>query len=307
MKSFIITIDTEGDNLWHYNKGDAIKTENANYIPRFQELCNRFGFKPVWLTNYEMAKSTKYVDYIGNELSLGHCEVGIHLHAWNNPPLYELNGKFKGNPYLIEYPDSVMKQKFEVAYCLIKERFGIAPTSHRSGRWAMDKRYFQLLEEFGITCDCSYTPGISWAASNGETITGGSDYTKVPKNAHMIGNVLEVPVSIRHITHFLSTGSIKHRIKSLVLGGDVWLRPALCSLHEMKILAKEIDKENDCDYLEFMLHSSELMPGGSPYFTNPSQIEELYKQLEEFFNFVVSIGYKGLTLQEYTKNKSRQE
>ena len=41
MKSFIITIDTEGDNLWAYHKGDPIKTENVKFIPRFQDLCNR--------------------------------------------------------------------------------------------------------------------------------------------------------------------------------------------------------------------------------------------------------------------------
>ena len=51
--AFIITIDTEGDNLWQNHR--VIKTENARYLARFQTLCERFGFKPVWLTNYEMA------------------------------------------------------------------------------------------------------------------------------------------------------------------------------------------------------------------------------------------------------------
>ena len=54
MKKFIITIDTEGDNLWEWKFGDAITTENVKYLPRFQNLCNDFGFKPVWLTNYEI-------------------------------------------------------------------------------------------------------------------------------------------------------------------------------------------------------------------------------------------------------------
>ena len=54
MKKFIITVDTEGDNLWGYKEGDTITTNNALYIPRFQELCENYGFKPVYLTNYEM-------------------------------------------------------------------------------------------------------------------------------------------------------------------------------------------------------------------------------------------------------------
>ena len=41
MKHFIITVDTEGDNLWEYKKGTPIGTENAKYLPRFQSLCEK--------------------------------------------------------------------------------------------------------------------------------------------------------------------------------------------------------------------------------------------------------------------------
>jgi hypothetical protein len=34
---FIITIDTEGDNLWACPR--HITTRNAAYLPRFQSLC----------------------------------------------------------------------------------------------------------------------------------------------------------------------------------------------------------------------------------------------------------------------------
>jgi hypothetical protein len=36
-------------------------------------------------------------------------------------------------------------------------------------------------------------------------------------------------------------------------------------------------------YLEFMLHSSELMPGGSPAFPDRESIEALYRDLEALF------------------------
>ncbi len=58
---FIITIDTEGDNLWARPR--EITTRNAEYLPRFQSLCERFGFKPVYLTNYEMAMSNVFVEF----------------------------------------------------------------------------------------------------------------------------------------------------------------------------------------------------------------------------------------------------
>ena len=51
---FIITVDTEADNQW----ADPVPktTENIKFIPRFQALCDRFGFKPTYLCPYEMVK-----------------------------------------------------------------------------------------------------------------------------------------------------------------------------------------------------------------------------------------------------------
>src|SRR5512144_2975448 len=47
--SFLITIDTEGDNLW--SRPREITTGNARYLPRFQALCEKYGLKPTYLTN----------------------------------------------------------------------------------------------------------------------------------------------------------------------------------------------------------------------------------------------------------------
>mgnify|MGYP004471050181 CR=1 FL=1 len=305
MKSFIITIDTEGDNLWAYHKGDQVKTENAKFIPRFQELCNKYGFKPVWLTNYEMVMSDEFVRILKPYIEKGLCEIGIHVHAWNNPPLYDLKGQYDGNPYLIEYPEEVMREKFATTYNLIVERFGVKPVSHRSGRWAMDDRYFKLLEDFNITVDCSYTPGVSWLSVKGETVLGGSDYTNVNHNTHYVGKVLEVPATVRNFGHYFTFGTIRHMARVVLKGGNIWLRPALCSLVDMKKLAKSVSQEKGNDYLEFMVHSSELMPGGSPYFTTNESIERMYKNVEELFTYVIKMGYKGETLQEYAFKKQK--
>ena len=60
-KYFIITVDTEGDDLWSYKLGDFISTKNADFIQPFQALCEKYGFKPVYLTNYEMANNNSFV------------------------------------------------------------------------------------------------------------------------------------------------------------------------------------------------------------------------------------------------------
>jgi hypothetical protein len=164
----------------------------------------------------------------------------------------------------------------------------------------MDARYFRLLEEFGITCDCSFTPGVSWTSAEGESVDGGCDYRYIFKGAQMIGNVLELPMTIRRYKHYLSTGNIKHQLRTLVKGGAIWLRPALNSLSDMKRLIKDVDSEPGNDYLEFMIHSSELMPGGSPYFKDEIAIDRMYNTMNQLFDYVRKLGYYGETLENFT-------
>lgn len=304
MKYFIITVDTEGDNLWNYKKNQLIKTENSLYLPRFQELCEKYAYKPVWLTNYEMVCDQRYVDFIKPKMEQGLCEVGIHVHAWNNPPMHQLEAKYSGNPYLIEYPDDIMRQKFSVTYNLIEEKFGIKVKSHRAGRWAMDNRYFSLLNEYNVAVDCSHTPGVSWTKTCGETIYG-PDYSKVPLAPSRINGILEVPMTIKQ-THISQRGSIKHKIKVLIFGEQIWLRPASSTADEMKALIRKICMDKKIDYLEFMIHSSELMPGGSPYFPDTDSVERLYSTMEIVFDYVKQLGYLGVTLFEYNNIHSNK-
>lgn len=303
MKYFIITVDTEGDNLWSYHKGEEVKTKNSFYIPRFQELCEKFGFKPVYLTNYEMVNDSDYVKYMKPKALLGKCEVGIHIHGWNNPPIYDLKGNCGGNAFLVEYPDEIMDEKFKLTYDLITKKFGRPPVSHRAGRWVMDDRYFKLLEKYKIKVDCSYTPNVSWMNTKGDKRTFGCDYSQVPCNAHCVGEVLEVPMSISKTRIMLRCESMKSMIKHLIKGKSIWLRPASSSLREMKWLVNS-DPNKD-NYVEFMIHSSELMPNGSPYFKKTEDIDQLFKTMERLFSYALKKGYVGCTLEEYygTRNK----
>lgn len=47
-----------------------------------------------------------------------------------------------------------------------------------------------------------------------------------------------------------------------------------------KVVEQTLTQGND--YVEYMLHSSEYMPGGSPTFKNERDIERLYADLEAF-------------------------
>ncbi|WP_163438655.1 deacetylase [Fibrobacter succinogenes] len=299
--SFFITIDTEADNQWDFDH--EISTENAKFLPRFQELCEKYRFVPTWLTNYEMANDDFFYHCMKEKQDDGLCEIGMHLHAWNTPPDYLLKKIHRERDYLIEYPVEVMDAKVATMTELIEARFGRRPVSHRSGRWTTNQDYFKILKKYGYKVDCSVTPHVNWNQCLGATGVPGSDYSKYPEAPYYIyEDILEMPMTIRYMRMFAlespySLRNICREMKRFVLGRKQWLRPD--SLLQVKPMLKLIDCESQCNpYLMFMIHSSELMPGGSPNFRDEKSIEGLYMVIETLFEKIASLGYCGKKLCE---------
>lgn len=313
--SFLITIDTEGDNLW--SRSRTVTTNNASYLPRFQELCEKYGLKPTYLTNYEMANSTTFQKLGKDIIRRGVGEIGMHLHAWDMPPSYELTeDDSRFHPYLIEYPEKIMRQKVSLMTDLLENTFGVKMLSHRAGRWSFDERYAKQLIEHGYKVDCSVTPHVSWKSHLGAPDKdGGTDYTNFPETAYFIdpldisrpghSTLLEIPVSIMNTSSPVNTAlsrsllgniSLVSRI-SKHLSPKIWLRPNGTNLNQMlEYLKYALNTKRD--YVEFMLHSSEFMPGGSQNFKSESAIEQLYHCLESLFA-EASVHFAGCTLSQY--------
>lgn len=291
MKYLIITMDTEGDNLWGWKEGTPLTTENTKYLPRFQELCNKYQFIPTWLCNWEMVNDERFVNFALEHMKSGNCEIGMHLHAWNTPPYHELpRGEKSGLPYLIEYPLDVMRDKVITMTNIIEEKFGKRPMVHRSGRWAMNDDYFRILKEQGYIADCSITPYVNWERSVGQTPGfPGSDYSKEEPKISDRQGIMEIPVT-----------TLWSEEKKRAL----WLRPNRKNLDDMLYLIEQY-KNSEMDYLMFMLHSSELMPGGSPTFQTEGGIEILYEHLEIIFQEIAK-DYEGMGLETYAKMRNKR-
>lgn len=313
---FIITIDTEGDNLWQNHT--EILTENARYLPRFQQLCEKFGFKPTWLTNYEMAMDPAYIEFAADVIARNQGEIGMHLHAWNNPPLHDLTGDdWRHKPYLIEYPKDVLRDKVQHITQLLEDTFQVKMRSHRAGRWAFNELYAQILIELGYQVDCSVTPRVDWRNSPGAPQgNGGSNYNDYPDRAYFVdeqniaraGNssLLEVPMTIQYkhpaLINTLKQGIDRFRGKQRSPSVN-WLRPKRGNLAQMKSVVEKTLQQG-ADYIEFMLHSSEFMPGGSPTFRDKAEIDRLFDDLEQLFAWL-SAKVQGVTLAEYYQRITR--
>jgi hypothetical protein len=318
--AMLITIDTEGDNLW--SRPREITTKNVDYLPRFQSLCERHGFKPTYLTTWEMVRDRTFRRFASEALRRRAAEIGMHLHAWNSPPSMRLTGDDDlYHPFLIEYPDDTMREKVAVLTAELEGTLGEKMISHRAGRWSFDARYARILAEHGYLVDCSVTPHISWRETPGVPGgAGGTDYTTFQERPYFMdlqdiaragsSPLLEVPVSIVRCQHsrlaelagnaggaLSATWGRRFRERFLPY---TWLRPNGRNLGQMLTLLRAAVSEGR-EHVEFMLHSSELMPGGSPTFATVDSIERLYRHLEALFA-AAGQNYEGQTLSEFYRS-----
>ena len=314
--AFLITIDTEGDDLW--TKPRKITVRNAESLPRFQGLCESYGLIPTYLTNWEMVTSPAFVEFGRDVLKRGTAEIGMHLHAWNSPPVVPLtDDDFAHQPYLMEYPESLIREKVKVMTDTLESTFGVKMRSHRAGRWGLDSTYVRVLIDAGYQVDCSVTPRVSWRRTTGHPAgDGGPDFRDFPASAYFMdpyaidrpgaSPLLQVPMTIIPVYELpwarglrASLGRVPYVRRHVyrLRPDHSWLRAVATPRSQlMRILS--VAREERRDFVEFMCHSSELMPGGSPWFRTGEDIERLYEKLEALFE-ASGRDWTGRSLSDY--------
>lgn len=309
----LISIDTEGDNVWA--RPAEIQTANARYLPRFQRLCEQFGFPPTYLVNYEMAIDPEFQRFGRTVLAEGTAEIGMHLHPWYSPPAAAAYDPGRPHFYAFELPEEALAAQIGGLTDILGDAFGARPVSHRAGKWGFDERVARILVRHGYLVDCSVTPGISWRGRKGDPLgRGGPDYRTCRSHPYFldvddvrspgVSPLLEIPVTIHPnygpLARSLSSRSRHiHALMRRCLGpSHTWLRPNGRNLPGMLRIVDRAVTEGDPVML-FALHSSELMPGGSPTFQSEAQVEALYIQLEVLFRRARRSGVTGTTLRGY--------
>ncbi len=320
---FLITIDTEADNQW--SRPARFNRENTRFLPRFQHLCDRFGFKPTYLCTYEMATDPLFRDTIAPYQASGRAEIGAHLHPWSNPPLGP--GEGEGALHLAfphELPLDVFEAKMRMLTDAITRAFGRAPTSYRAGRYGFHEPHIDVLLRLGYEVDCSVTPYTSHRDAPGSVGgAGGMDFRKARPGAYRLSRddctragdsaLLEVPVTILFprwpasrspavqqwcVNH---PGTIGMRAMVKLGFGPQWFRPTRRTRTRQLLAIYREARRLGLPCAEMMFHSSELMPGGSPTFPDAASIEELYETFSGLFAALAGEGARGLTLTEFAR------
>jgi hypothetical protein len=320
---FILTIDTEGDNQWDH--GRKLTVENIQYVPRFQDLCEKYSIKPTYLVTSEVCDDTYARQIFSRYLLSGTAEIGAHLHSWTTPPFLDKDGYRFNDPnhaFATELPEDLLSEKIKNLTSQVVTSFGAPPSSFRSGRYGFDRNLARILSDNGYIVDSSVTPYISWSVHKGiPGGKGGSDFLNRTAFPYIYNfdyfSLVEIPVTIlptrfpmnrsytiakRYFENVDKSFFLKVPRKLLYNNQPLWLRPLLW----MNIgLFGEILKEAiriELPYIVMMFHSSELMPGCSIYRPDKASIEKLYELLEQFFILLHNKNIDSVTLTGAAKN-----
>lgn len=320
---FVLTIDTEGDNQW--NHGNELTVENIKYIPRFQNLCEKYFIKPTYLVTYEVCEDVFAREIFKDYLKADKAEIGAHLHSWTTPPYLDKDGyRFNdiNHAFASELSGDLLAEKIKNLTNRIEDSFGKRSLSFRSGRYGFNRNVARELADNSYLVDSSVTPFMRWASLQG--IPGGMggpdfiDHAPFPFRYNFDNrSLIEIPVTILptkfplNISKKIAINYFRNVDKSFLLrifrkflfkNQPLWLRPLpwmdISLFDELLIEAKKIK----LPYIVMMFHSSELMPGCSIYRSDKDAVEKLYVLLELFFDLLREKNIPSVTLTEAGRN-----
>ena len=307
MTAILLGVDTEADDQWNAAARKSLTVENVRELPRLQALCDRYGVRPTYLVTYEMAVEDRAKKTLGEIAATGRAEIATHHHPWSTPPEVE--------DHL--YPLNLSPQHFrEQLHRLTEAVSGItgeAPVSYRAGRNGFAGWQVPILEELGYRVDSSVDPFFNEKRKGGPSFAGASlaPYFVSPEDPRKSGasGLLEIPVTsaldrkwpLWLETAYADVSSAYHFRRALRLLGiarPIWLRPSYSKASDMERLARRVLSEGSAP-ANIIFHSSELLPGGSPYNETRDDVERFYRDLESLLAFLVESGASGATFREF--------
>ena len=304
---FIVSIDTEED-MPNWRPETKTTTQNIQALPDIQVLFDTYSIRPTYLVDYPVLQNPASLKTLQNLKNSAECEIGLHLHSWNTPPIQPMeNGKAT---VLNELSANIQIEKITFLHHYFIDKLGFAPTSYRAGRYGITTTTLETLSGLGYLIDSSVVPLTNFSQY------GAPDFRSYQKNPFWIktknSKILELPVSVdlvgkiskRIFNYYFDIPEwthIKGVFHRLNLARLLWLRPTTYSLAEMKQLAVHIVEQQDAvPVLNMMFHSSELYPGTTPYNRTIDDVARFKKRLADSLQFIVNeLGLRPLTLSEF--------
>ena len=304
-----VTIDTEADSQWDYG------------VPADDAQCRLLG-----AVSGAVRTARRHTHVPGGDRDRrgraapascctawsrrGAAEIGAHLHPWTTPPFADAPGlrynDARRTPSPRSSPTICCARRSTCSPTSSAAAFGSRPTSYRAGRFGLDERGAALLAEAGYLVDSSVTPLWSWRRTAGLGGAGGPDFrAHSPLPFRIAGpgrhSLIELPVTILATYQPLRSAARAARALPVAAGarGAQAVPLALAAAAASVALARpslhapttsaavwRCARRSGLEAAVMMFHSSELMPGGSPFRPDAQSVRELLACLDAFFAFV---------------------
>ncbi len=312
MLHLLVGIDTEGDNQWDEASRANQTFENIYALPRLHALFARRSVRPTYLVTHPVVSDPRSADALGALREQGACEIGAHHHAWETPPFEPED--VRRHTYALALPPERFARQVATLTGAIEAAVGARPVSYRSGRFGFSAAHVSTLERAGYLVESSIAPLFY------ETHKGGPEFVEAPLEPYFLSydnasrpgssSLLELPVSAalnrrypawlrRRYARAPWPYTTKRVLRKLGLARMLWLRPSYSSLDEMKRLASRLAADG-VPLLNLLFHSSEAIPGGSPYNRTDGDLEAFLDRLDRFIAFAISeLGAEPVTFAEF--------
>lgn len=306
----LLTIDTEED-MPQWKPEPVTTCKNIQRLPKLHEALKNIGIPPTYLVDKAVLDNEPARSVIEQLHLDGHCEIGMHLHSWNSPPI--LNDEASGKAtVLTNLPPEVQREKIYRLYDYFSERLQLAPTSYRAGRYGLSTESMEVLSELGFEIDSSIVPYHDFSQY------GAPNYRSFGREPFWIRtasskDILEVPITADIVARFgvvtpdlyyaiplwTHLRGLMHRLNIAQL---LWLRPTTYAFEEMRDLAYHIIANEDCPIFNVMFHSSELFPSASPYNATESDVDQFIDRLMQILNHLMkNLSGMAVTLTQMAK------
>jgi hypothetical protein len=305
----LVGVDTEADDQWSRRGRAASSVRNAERLPGLQSLFEEHGARPTYLVTHEMATRPESAAILRELARSGRCEIGTHLHPWSSPPFRPQD--LVDHTYPHNLPPELLERQLTELTQVIEAGLGVRPTTYRAGRNGFDHRSLRLLEGLGYTVDTSVDPLFNERTKRGMVFAGAPLFPYRPDYADVrragAARLLEVPISSATLP-FLpkSLEAAYARLKPIPWRGalrrlglrPVWLRPSYTPLADMLAFARALAARR-APCFNVIFHSSEVLPGGSPYTPDEASVGRFLDDLRRLLDALRELGGVGRTCAEF--------
>ena len=306
----LVGIDTEADDQWTDAGRRRMEVKNALRLPALQALFEEHGARPTYLVTHEMATGAESAPILAELARSGKCEIGAHLHPWSSPPFRPED--LAGHTYPHNLPSDLLERQIRELTETIEARLGVRPRSYKAGRNGVDGRSLRILEGLGYAVDTSVDPLFNERRKKGTSFAGAPSHPYYPDYDDVrrpgASKVLEVPISAATVPAmpkalerlYVTLPAIPYRGALKRLGiRAVWLRPSYASLPDMLAFASRL-VATSAPCLNVTFHSSEILPGGSPYTPDAVSVARFVSDLRRLLDHAASrLDALGMTYGEF--------